>query len=378
MSLLSSDNQAQLFGLDLRAVWQDAASVARAMASRPPLSWLTPTQRVRLLQADGQTSEWLGGAGGLRALPASAGAPARAPHVAVEMPPAQLLRQTFRLPSASADQATSAARLEALRLSPFPASDTVWGCAVEGAAGAPSVAVHLVLCARSHVQAHLASQVASRSAEWGNVAPEVWAWAGPGQAPVVLAGFGEERRARRARAGLGWSLFWLLLALGWVMAMALTPSLQLRTTALDAQAQLSATAQAASKAMGQREALLASNSRLQAVDAALAERADPKLALEVLTKALDDGVFLQRLEVKGRNVSITGQAANATALVQTLSGVSGLEDVKATAAATRQLNGTERFSVDFVLKPPPAPAPAPPSGTATDAPATAADQAVKP
>ena len=36
---------------------------------------------------------------------------------------------------------------------------------------------------------------------------------------------------------VGWALFWLLLALGWLAAMALTPSLQLRETALDAQAQ---------------------------------------------------------------------------------------------------------------------------------------------
>jgi general secretion pathway protein L len=220
--------------------------------------------------------------------------------------------------------------------------------------------------------------LAERQAELGKAVPEVWAM--EGALPVVLAGFGEDARERQARSGLGWALFWLVLALGWVAAMALTPSLQLRETALDAQEKYAAVGKSAANALGQREALLASNSRLKEVDDALANRADPKLAIEVLTKALDDGVFLQRLDVKGRNVSISGQAANATALVQTLSVVPGLEDVKATAAATRQLNGTERFTIDFVLKPPPPPAaPEAAPAQAAEAPSTAAsDQAVKP
>lgn len=376
MSLLTSDNQAQLFGLDLRAIWQDAASVARAMASRPPLSWLTPTQRVRLLGADGQTSEWASRGGVLRRLPQVSTSAAAASHVAVEMPQAWLLRHAFQLPKSSAAQAVSAARLEALRLSPFPPAETVWGCAVDGSTSEAAVTVHLVLCARSHVEARLSD----RKADLGKAVPEVWAL--EGALPVVLAGFGEGARERQARSGLGWALFWLILALGWGAAMALTPSLQLRETALDAQAQFAAIGKSASNAMGQREALLAANSRLKEVDDALANRADPKLAIEVLTKALDDGVFLQRLDVKGRNVSISGQAANATALVQTLSGVPGLEGVKSTAAATRQLNGTERFTIDFVLNPPP---PQPPAAQeaalaqAAQAPAAAApDKAVKP
>ncbi len=374
MSLLTSDNQAQLFGVDLRAVWQDAASVARTMASRPPLSWLTPAQRVHLLGADGQASEWVSRGGVLRRLPQVKTAAPQASHVAVEMPQAWLLRHAFQLPRSSAAQAASAARLEALRLSPFPAADTVWGCAVDGASSEAAVTVHLVLCARSHVEASLAE----RQAELGKAVPEVWAL--EGALPVVLAGYGEGARERQARSGLAWALFWLVLALGWAAAMALTPSLQLRETALDAQEKYAAIGKSASNAMGQREALLTANSRIKEVDDALANRADPKLAIEVLTKALDDGVFLQRLEVKGRNVSISGQAANATALVQTLSGVSGLEDVKATAAATRQLNGTERFTIDFVLKPPPPPSAQEvvPAAVAAEATAAAPEKAVKP
>jgi general secretion pathway protein L len=365
MSLLTSDNQAQLFGLDLRAIWQDAASVARAMASRPPLSWLTPTQRVHLLGADGHASVWASRGGLLRRLPQVKTVASKASHVAVEMPQAWLLRHAFQLPKSSAAQAVSAARLEVLRLSPFPAAETVWGCAVDANASEAAVTVHLVLCARSHVEASLSD----RKADLGKAVPEVWAL--EGALPVVLAGFGESARERQTRSGLGWALFWLLLALGWGAAMALTPSLQLRETALDAQAKFAAIGKLASNAMGQREALLAANSRLKEVDDALANRADPKLAIEVLTKALDDGVFLQRLDVKGRNVSMSGQAANATALVQTLSGVTGLEDVKSTAAATRQLNGTERFTIDFVLKPPPQPS--------AEAPALGvSDKAVKP
>ena len=372
MSLLTSDNQAQFFGLDLRAIWQDAARVARSMAVRPPLSWLTPSQRVRLVGADGQTSEWVSRGGVLRRLTVAKASSAKASHVALEMPPERLLQHTFQLPSASSGQVASAARLEVLRLSPFAPHETAWGDVLGGPQGGPSVAVHLVLCARAHVN----ECVAARQADCGKQVPEVWALL-DGATPVVLAGYGEAARAHQARAGLGWALFWLLLAFGWVGAMALTPSLQLRQTALDAQSKFAALGKAATPAMGQREALLASNRRLKEVDDALANRADPKLAIEVLTKALDDGVFLQRLEVKGRNVSISGQAANATALLQTLSGVAGLEDVKATAAATRQLNGTERFAIDFVLKPVPVTS-KDPSAVAPDASAASADKGAKP
>lgn len=380
MSVLSSDNQAQLFGLDLRAVWQDAGSVARAAATRAPLSWLTPSARVRLLGADGQETLWSSSGGALRRLPHSGSAPVAAPHTAVEMSAEWLLRHSFRLPRSSAGQAASAARLEALRLSPFAPEDTVWGFSVEPNEGAqatppaPAVAndalmVHVVLCARTHVVARLAEV----QDKLGSQAPEVWARVD--DVPVVLTGFGEGQRQRTARVGLAWSLFWLVLALGWVVAMALTPSLQLRETALDAQAQFAAASAAAAPALAQREALMAVNGRLKEVDDALASRADPKLALEILTKALDDGVFLTRLEAKGRNVSISGQAANATAVVQVLSAVEGIEDVKPTAAATRQPNGTERFTIDFVLKaPPPLPAAAAPAADAS-APAAAADPA---
>lgn len=349
MSLLTSDNQAHFFGLDLRAVWQDAASVGRAMAARAPLVWLVPTQRVRLLGADGSQTGWVSRADVLRRLSDAKGGAASAAHVAIEMQQDHVLLHRFQLPATSANQAEAAARMEALRLSPFAPHETVWGFALQEAPGAASVTVHLALCARTHVD----SCLAARQGVVGKARPEVWAFAG--ELPLVLKGFGEESRRRQARTGFAWALFWLLLALGWLAAMALTPSLQLRETALDAQAQYAAKGQAASNALGQREALLRSNRMLKEVDDALAQRSDPKLALELLTKALDDGVFLQRLDVKGRTVSIAGQAANATALVQTLSGQPGFEDVKAMAAATRQPNGTERFSIDFTLKPPPVP-----------------------
>ena len=394
MSLLSSDNQAQLFGLDLRAVWQDAGSVARAAATRAPLSWLTPSARVRQLGAGGEESLWASSGGAFRRPPHSGSAPVAAAHAAVEMSAEWLLRHSFRLPRSSVGQAASAARLEALRLSPFAPEDTVWGFVVapnDGAqptlvpqaaqasqpAGNDALTVHVVLCARTHVLARLAEVQDKLRGQ----APEVWARLD--DVPVVLTGFGEGLRERRARVGLGWSLFWLVLALGWVLAMAVTPSLQLRETALDAQAQFAAASAAAAPALAQREALMAANARLKEVDDALASRADPKLALEILTKALDDGVFLTRIETKGRNVSISGQAANATAVVQVLSGVEGIEDVRSTAAATRQPNGTERFTIDFVLKAAPAlpapPAPVadatPPANASTAEPAPAAPAA---
>lgn len=358
----SLESQPLLFGLDLKAVWRDAASVAREWGGRAPLAWLAPTVRVQLLGSDGRQLLWKAGPSGLR--PLAQGKAEGAPFVAVEVAEQWLLRSRLTLPRMAADQVETAVRLEVLRLSPFPEPDTVWGF-VSRASSADSglLEVDLVLAAREHVQACLAASVSGG----GSREPEAWALA-QGPAAMVLRGFGEASRERSIRRGFGWAVFCLLLALVWGTALALTPSLQLRARALDAQAQFTELAQAARPAVAEREALMRDNEHLKVVDDLLASRADPKLAIEVLTKALDDGTYLQRMEVKGRNVSISGQTGNATALAQFLSGQKGLEDVRSSAAATRQGSGSERFSIDFVLKRPPPPEPgAPPASEGASA-----------
>jgi len=306
---------------------------------------------------------WAAGRAGLRPLPK--GKAEGAPCVAVEVPEQWLLRNRLTLPRMAADQVEAAVRLEVIRLSPFPEADTAWGFSARpSAAGADLLDVDLALAARGHVQECLAAH----AGETGRREPEAWALA-DGSRPMVLRGFGEGVRERRIRRGFGWAVFWLLLALGWALALALTPSLQLRVRALDAQARFTEVAQAAAPAVAEREALLRANEHLKVVDGLLASRADPKLALNILTPALDDGTYLHRMEVKGRNVSISGQTGNATALVQFLAGQKGLEDVHSSAAATRQGSGAERFTIDFVLKHPPPPEPvAAPQGETAAAP----------
>ena len=107
---------------------------------------------------------------------------------------------------------------------------------------------------------------------------------------------------------------------------------------------------------------------------------DARPHADAMVKELIALIDLNRDAARAASGTSNEVFANATALVQTLSAVPGLEDVKATAAATRQLNGTERFTIDFVLKPPPPPAaPEAAPAQAAEAPSAAAsDQAVKP
>jgi general secretion pathway protein L len=58
------------------------------------------------------------------------------------------------------------------------------------------------------------------------------------------------------------------------------------------------------------------------------------------------------LQIQGHKVSITGQTANASALMKKLGGQPGLRDVRAPAPATKPLGATrESFTIEFTMDP---------------------------
>ena len=70
------------------------------------------------------------------------------------------------------------------------------------------------------------------------------------------------------------------------------------------------------------------------------------------TRATPDDAWILSLKVEGLTASLTGNAANAAALMRQLEQMPGAREVRATSAATRRIDGTrESFNIEVRLDP---------------------------
>ena len=339
-------------GVDLGALMHALVQPWRELHRWPPLSWLMPQPHVCLLQADGGVSRWAGDA----PVPGDARS---APFTAVELPEPIRLDCRLQLPAMSSVDLHAAVALEVRTASPFEASDLAWGYrAREAGAG---LAVHAVLASRRAVDQHLAA-CADRLA--GRTAPEVWARDDAGRA-VVLQGYGEAARERRAVRGR-WSVYALLaLALALGAAAAVTPTVQLKLRAMQAAAAMQEVEARMAPLLAQREALVRTQGDIDALHGLIAERVEPLAVMDLLTQLIPDDTFLQRLQVQGTKVTISGQTPNTAALMNALSGHPDVRDVRSPSAATRAMGGgRENFTIELTLSPssPPSSAAGQPGG----------------
>ncbi|MCA0242444.1 MAG: PilN domain-containing protein [Proteobacteria bacterium] len=326
--------EAAALGALLLQPWRDLQRL-------PAFAWLAPQPAVRLLQADGASSLWIGE----RRRAAAAEREWRAaPFTAVELPAEQVLESRVTLPpTLAATDRDDALALQVRMASPFDPADLVWG-ARPGDAPGEWVAL---LASRRAVQARLDAVAADVGR---GAAPEVWAFDGQGR-PVVLRGFGEAARQRRSGRGRGLALALLLLALLLLLAAAVTPTLQLRFKAQQAEQAEAELQQRLAPVLAQREALAKAQARVEALRGLMAERVDLLSVLDLVTQAVPDDTWLQRLQLQGARVTISGQTPNTAALMNRLSSQPQVREVKAPAPATRAMGGRENFTIEFSLAP---------------------------
>ncbi|MCW5235989.1 PilN domain-containing protein [Verminephrobacter eiseniae] len=383
MAFIHSDDR--FFGMDLAPLRRDLGQAWAGLRSGPLLSWISPMQPVRLLQADGSESLWQAREGAPQKSSPRAGTP-RARFLAVELPDELLLRRSLQLPPMPAASVQEAVALDLRSSSPFAEDDLVWGYTVH-ASPPRGLQVDGVLASGKQIAQYLLGiQECLRAAAGASPAhpasPEVWATV-PGRAPVVLRGFAETQRYRAvARQQVtAWALLASMAAL--LLAIAITPTLQMRLRAIEAVNAFTALSQRTAALLREREALLQVQTQLTALQAILAERVDPLRVMELLTQALPDDTTVFTLQIQGSKVSLTGQTGNAAALMQLLSAHPVLRDVRAPTAAMRPPGASKDiFSIELTLDTkalaPSAPsipsAPAAPGTTATP-PAPAAAQA---
>jgi general secretion pathway protein L len=357
--MASIENDLRLFGLDLRHLRRDLGAAGSALQHSWLLSWLTPTPVVRLFQADGTTRYWR-----LGDKPASLPAgPSAARFNAVELPQDLFLHRELSLPKGlDSTQVRAAVELDLQSASPFASHDLLWGHVVQmGANGTQKASA--AMASRQQVQTYLLGLAPKLMAQWtaarGASTPaapgdavEVWALPPELRQPVVLHGHGEKVRERYIAARRRWGYALLALVLGLLVAIAVTPTAQWRLRAVDALRQHANVVQRTSPDVQKRETLLQSAEKLKSLSDELALRIDPLRVLETLTAVLPDDTFLHVFKLQGNKVTLAGQTANASALMQLLGNQPGFRDVRAPSAANRAPGSSkDSYVIELVLDP---------------------------
>lgn len=340
MQSISSD--ARFLGVDLKALWQEICHSWQHIHQWPVLSWLTPAVPVILYQADGAQSLWLEGA-----LKSSNAGSVKTNFVAVELPQEHVLRRTLSLPQVGDSDIADAVALEARASSPFVAQDLMWGYRARSDQHG-KCSIELAIASRKQVGAYLTTQSGRLPS---NASPEVWV-RGDQAGPIVLQGYGEIHRYAHAARQRRWGYALLLLAGVLLGGIAVTPTAQLRLRAIDAVFAYDSAVQRTAPLARQREALMQSVEKLGVLSETLSGRIEPLRVLDKLTKVLPDDTALQSFKLQGGKVTIAGDTANASALLQLLGEQPGLRDVRAPSAAMRIPGAPkESFVIEFVLDP---------------------------
>jgi general secretion pathway protein L len=354
--MASIENDMRLFGLDLRHLGRDIGATWSALQRSWLLSWLTPSPVVRLSQVDGTTRLWRMGD---QPVPIS-GALSSARFNAIELPEDFFLHRGLALPvGLDSTQVRAAVELDLQSASPFPAHDLLWGHVVQnGIDGQQQVLT--AIASRKQVDAYLhsldakvtAPLTSAKNAAIPGEMVEVWATPPATRQPVVLRGFGEKLRERyvRVRRLCGYVL--LLIAVCLLVAIAVTPTAQLRLRALDALRQHNELVQRTGPVVQNRETLLQSAEKLKALSDELSARIDPLRVIEMLTTVLPDDTFLHVFKLQGNKVTLVGQTTNASALLQLLGAQPGLRDVRAPSAANRASGSSkDSYVIEFLVDP---------------------------
>ena len=341
-SLPAVQNSARFFGLDLSSLWRDLRTAWRGMVQWPLVAWLSPVSPVRLwLPSGAQTF-----CRDLRSAPVNDAQRAKtARFEAVLLPENLLLRRSIDLPKLQPAELDAALALEVQALSPFAPGEALWTHEALPH-GNNALRAQLVLTSRKLVDQHLAAVHPQRPS------PEIWVPRAAGLGFLMLPGFGETRRARQGSAWRWASSLLAVLALALVAAMAVTPTVQLYIRSVKASQLMAALQQKAGPVMAQRESLVRATEQLASAAMIAGKPVPPLQALNLITESLPDDTSLLNLQIQGLKVTMSGQTANASALMKQLGGTPGLRDVKAPTPATKPLGAPrESFTIEFTLDP---------------------------
>ena len=332
MAMTLDRSSLRLFGIDLATVPTYLRDGWAEALRWPALRWLTPGDAVRVFQADG-TESVRQGVSARRIT-----APARVRFAAVELAEETVLRRSLVLPRLTEDELRQAVELDVRSASPFPEEEVVWGYDV---GRGERLRVDIALTSRPLVE----QQLEASRPRLGDVQPEVWAG---GERPFVIPGYGESARLAHERR-MRWALLGLLAATAALLAAsAVTPALQLRQKALEAERRYEDLSRTVKPQAQMREEIVRLGEQIAILGKASEQRQDMVALIDQITHHLPDDAILNRLDVAAGVVRISGQADNAAQLLQTLGANPAFRDVRAPAGITRAPAGSkEGFTIEF-------------------------------
>ncbi|THJ36035.1 hypothetical protein E8K88_01815 [Lampropedia aestuarii] len=346
----SLDNQTPaspwvLFGIDLSTVGHDWLKAMRQLYQVAPLRWFELNPTIQVLRSDGRIAQWQSD----QLLVTAGNAPAQQqPFTAVELPEDLILRRALSLPDLPSAQIHDAVALDLMSSSPFQADDIAWGYVQT--ASEDGVQIHSAFASRTQIAQYLDS-VATQQA-WPSAQSEIWVFA-PGSAqPIIFQGYGETiaeqaRNKRRLRASTALGLLGLLL-----IAAAITPTLQVRHQAIQAEQayqQLQAQTSTLSEERAQFTKALDSVAQIKTYNE---QRINPLEVLELLSELLPKDVSVIGLKIEGQSVELTAEADNAAAIIQALGELDSFTEVRTTRPVQQVAQANkERFTVEMRIAP---------------------------
>ena len=339
-------NQVRLSGIDLKSLWRDMVAAWRGMLEWPVVSWLWTKLAVRLWLPDGECVV----SRDILLPPVRDEKAARAARFeAVLLPESLLLRRDLSMPMLQSRDLMAALVLEVQSLNPFDPEDVVWTHSAVPQDGR-ALKVHMLLTSRKLIARHIAAVHPQINAS----PPEVWVSRPDRLGFAMLAGFGEARRVRRVVAWRWVSALLVMLALALMVAMALTPSVQLYLRTLQAHQAMTVLVKKVAPVVVQRESLTRTSDLVNGLAESMGKPMQPLQVVKRITDALPDDTYLWTLQVQGAKVNMTGQTVNASVLMKQLDATPGISNVTAPTPATKTPGAPrEQFAIEFTLVPAP-------------------------
>lgn len=323
-----------LFGIDLVGIfdyWRDGMAEAAAIGW---LRWLLPAEAIRIEHAEGRVEIRDGTSG----LPVDSTKPFEGD--AVMLPEELYLTKDVHVPQLSSRQMAAALGLQAEQLSPFGVADLVWGWRrAWRRQGAESV--RIVMASRAAVERHLA--------ERGHRDPaKVEVWVGD-DVPILLEGFGESRRIARQSRHRILVVAAVAALLAMLLLFAALPVWRAHERLQQATRQMDQVKLQAAPAIEARERLVAGAEALDRLRARSTGKTREVEVLNALSEMIPDEAMLFRFELRGDSLRLSGQADDASLVLQLLSDSKAFSSVRSTGPFSRAANGRESFMFELQL-----------------------------
>jgi general secretion pathway protein L len=264
----------------------------------------------------------------------------RQASLTLRVPAERVFKRTVALPIAATGNLRQVLQFEMDRLTPFADAEVLFDFRVLGRqADKGQVQVELAVLRRELVETLLAElEVAGQSAR---IVDATGLWEGANLLRSALP------RGGSTHAG-AWLAVGLIIALA--AAALLTPLWQARQVVLDLDARLQQARDQAAVIAGLQRQLDEGAALANFVSRRQQQRVPIVELLSELTELLPDDTWLQQLSIRGKNVELQGESAQATTLIELLEDSPRFESVAFRAPLT-QVRGaaTERFSIVMTL-----------------------------